>query len=137
FYDANSLFGSIEKQLNKEHSLALTLFGARVKSGRSSYNVAEIMNLADDHYYNSFWGYQNGKVRNAAVGNNFQPIGILTHFWDISDKSNLQTAVSFQTGKNKLSGIDWYKAADPRPDYYRNLPSFNPNGNEPGNDHAA
>jgi hypothetical protein len=126
FYDGNSFFGSVEKQINLKHSLSLTAFGAKTISGRSSYNVQEMFNLAGTHYYNSYWGYQNGEKRNAVVGDNFQPIVILTHDWQISEKSSLETALSFQTGKNKLSGIDWYKAEDPRPDYYRYLPSWDP-----------
>ena len=126
FYDGLSFFGSVEKKINKEHSLSLTAFGARTKSGRSGTAVKEVFDLTDTHYYSPNWGYQNGKKRNSVVGDNFQPIAILSHEWKINDHSDLETSVSFQSGKNKLSGIDWYNAEDPRPDYYRNLPSFDP-----------
>lgn len=126
FYDGHSFFGSVEKQINTKQSLALSVFAANTKNGRSSTNVQEIFDLAGTHYYNSFWGYQNGKKRNAVVGKNFQPVAIVTHNWQINEKSTLETAVSFQSGKNKVSGLDWYKAEDPRPDYYRYLPSFDP-----------
>ena len=97
------------------------------KNGRSAPSTKEMMTLADDHYYNPNWGYQNGKVRNAVVGDAHQPVGILTHEWKINEKSSLETAVSYQTGLSKVSGLDWYNAEDPRPDYYRYLPSFDPN----------
>ncbi len=126
FYDGHSFFGSIEKQINSKHSLAISAFAAQTKNGRSSTNVQEIFDLAGTHYYSSYWGYQNGKKRNAVVGENFQPTIILTHDWQINQKSSLETAISYQTGKNKVSGLDWYKAEDPRPDYYRYLPSFDP-----------
>ncbi len=126
FYDGHSFFGSIEKMINSRHSIALSAFGAKTKNGRTSPVVQELYDLTDDHYYNKNWGYQNGKVRNAAVGDNFQPLFILTHDWTINDKSSLQTALSYQFGKNKYSGIDWFNAQDPRPDYYRKLPSFDP-----------
>ena len=126
FYDGTSLFGSLEKSLNKDHSLSLTAFGAQTKSGRSSAVVQEMYNLAGSNYYNPLWGYQNGKKRNSSVANNFQPVLILSHEWKINEKSSLETSVSYQWGKNKVSGIDWYNATDPRPDYYRYLPSFDP-----------
>lgn len=126
FYDGHSFFGSVEKNINSKNSLALTLFAAKTKNARSSPVIQELYDLAGTHYYNRNWGYQNGKKRSATVGDNFQPVLILTHDWTISEKSSLETALSFQTGKNKYSGIDWYKAQDPRPDYYRNLPSFDP-----------
>ncbi len=126
FYDGTSFFGSVEKSVNKSHSLALTVFGAQTTSGRSAAAVQEMYDLAGSNYYNPNWGYHNGEKRNASVGKNFQPVAILSHDWKINDKSTLETAISFQTGKNKVSGIDWYNAADPRPDYYRYLPSFDP-----------
>ena len=126
FYDGTSFFGSVEKSINKFHSLSLTAFGAQTKSGRSTAVVQEMFDLAGSNYYNPLWGYQDGKKRNAAVGNNFQPIAILSHEWKFNEKSSLETAVAYQSGKNTISGIDWYNAADPRPDYYRYLPSFDP-----------
>jgi hypothetical protein len=126
FYDGNSFFGSVEKRISAGNSLSLTAFAARTKSGRASPSVQEIKDLAGTPYYNPNWGYQNGKKRNASVGNSFQPAIILTHDWDINETSSLQTAVSYEFGKYKVSGIDWYKAEDPRPDYYRYLPSFDP-----------
>jgi hypothetical protein len=136
YYDGHSFFGSLEKQINVKHSLALSLFAAKTISGRASYNVQEMFTLANSHYYNSYWGYQNGKKRDAVVGDNFQPIIILTHDWQLTSKSSLETALSFQTGKNKLSGVDWYKAQDPRPDYYRYLPSWDPSKNQVTGEHS-
>ena len=125
-YDGHSFFGSIEKQINTAHSLAFSIFAAKTINGRVAPNVQEVFNLSGSNYYNANWGYQNGKKRNAVNGDNFQPVAILTHDWQIDAKSSLQTAISFQIGKNKVSTLDWYKAEDPRPDYYRNLPSFDP-----------
>ncbi len=136
FYDGNSFFGSLEKQINLKHSIALSVFGAKTISGRSSYNVQELFTLAGSNYYNSYWGYQNGEKRNAVVSDNFQPIGILTHDWQISEKSSLLTAISYKTGKNRLSGLDWYEAKDPRPDYYRYLPSWDPNTDDLTGEHS-
>ncbi len=124
FYDGHSYFASVEKIINSKHSLALTVFGAPTKNGRSAAAVKEIYNLAGTHYYNPDWGYQNGKKRNAVIANNNRPVAILTHEWTISEKSSLESAVSFVFGKSKLSGLDWYNATDPRPDYYRKLPSY-------------
>ena len=130
FYDGHSFFGSVEKVVNADHSVSLTAFAANTKNGRSAPSVQEMFDLAGTNYYNPSWGYQDGKVRNAVVGKNFQPMIILSHNWNVNDKSTLESAVSYQFGKNKVSGIDWYNAEDPRPDYYRNLPSFDPSYGE-------
>ena len=83
-----------------------------------------MLNIAGTNYYNPYWGYQNGKKRNASIAKSFQPIGILTHDWKLSDKTSVVTAGSFSYGKRSTTGLDWYNAADPRPDYYRYLPSY-------------
>lgn len=124
FYDGHSYFASIEKFINSKHSLALTAFGAPTKNGRAAAAVKEMYVLSGSHYYNPDWGYQDGKKRNAVVGDNNRPVIILTHEWNISATSSLESAVSYSFGKNKVSGLDWYNATDPRPDYYRKLPSY-------------
>lgn len=132
FYDGHSFFASVEKQLNANHSLALTAFGAKTRNGRSAPAVREMFELAGTNYYNPNWGYQNGKKRNAVIGDVFQPVVILTHDWKINDRSNLETAISYGRGKNKVSGLDWFNAIDPRPDFFRKLPSWDPSfGDDP------
>jgi hypothetical protein len=124
YYDGYSFFGSVEKLINNEHSISFTAFGAPTKNGRSSPAVQEMYDLAGTNFYNPSWGYQNGKVRNATVGKTSEPSFILTHEWKIDTKSSLLSAASFVKGTSKVSGLDWFNATDPRPDYYRNLPSF-------------
>ena len=34
------------------------------------------------------------------------------------------TAGSYSLGNRSITGLDWYNAPDPRPDYYRYLPSY-------------
>ena len=124
FYDAGAYFLSIEKQVNKEHSIELTAFGSPSRRGKQSGAVQEMYDLAGTNYYNSYWGYQNGEVRNSRISNIHQPMAILSHYWTPSEKTELHTAFSFQSGRSGSTALDWYDTRDPRPDYYRKLPSF-------------
>jgi hypothetical protein len=124
FYDAYAYFASIDKKLGKKHLLNLTAFGAPIKRGRSSGVIQELYDLAGTNYYNPNWGFQNGEKRNARVFNTHQPMFILRHDWNITEKATLTTAASYQFGRNGSTAIDWYDARDPRPNYYRYLPSF-------------
>ena len=124
FYDAWSYFASIEKKLGDKHALSLTTLGAPSKRGRRGASTQELYELAGSNYYNSYWGYQNGEKRNSRVSHIHRPLFILAHNWAINDKNSLKTSVSYQFGRNGSSALDWYNAPDPRPDYYRNLPSF-------------
>lgn len=124
FYDGTSYFLSVEKLFGTNHSLSLTTFGSSVRSGQAAAATQEMYNLAHSNYYNSNWGWQDGKKRNSVVGNTFQPTFILTHDFKINNHESLLTSASFTFGKRERTTIDWYNAANPRPDYYRYLPSY-------------
>jgi hypothetical protein len=124
YYDGWSFFAGVDKRVNDRHLLSFVAFATPTENGRQGASVQEMLNIAGDNFYNPYWGYQNGRKRNASVAKSFQPIGILTHDWKISDKTTLVTAGSFSFGKRSTTGLDWYNAADPRPDYYRYLPSY-------------
>ncbi len=123
-YDSWSFYGGIDKKINSKHIISLVAFATPTKVGRQAATLQESRDLAKDTYYNPNWGYQNGQKRNAVIARTSQPFAILTHDWKISNKSSLMTAVSYSTGKRSLSGLDWFNVADPRPDYYRYLPSY-------------
>ena len=142
-YSANSLFVSIEKKFNDHHSLNFTSIYAENRRGKSSPNSDEVTQLVGEKY-NSYWGYQDGRKRNSRDKNIEEPILMLNHFWKISDKTNLNTGITYQFGTIGNSRIDNQGADNPDPTYYRNLPSFftstfNPNdytdfqGNSPEN----
>src|SRR4029078_13518361 len=91
---------------------------------RQSASTMEMMDIAATHYYNPSWGYQDGKKRNANISKTNQPVIIVTHDFRISNKTDLTTSLSYSFGERSYSALDWYNAPDPRPDYYRYLPSY-------------
>ena len=123
-YQSFSYFGAIEKKINSLHSIAFTAFGAPTRNGRSTAAVQETFDITNTKYYNPNWGYQAGKIRNSNEGYTNQPVAILTHDFKIDNVSNLLTAVSFSSGYRNITGFNWYNAPDPRPIYYRYLPSY-------------
>ncbi len=135
-YDANSYFAAIEKKINAKHSLNLVSFYAPNRRGRSTALTQEVFDLKG-RKYNPNWGYQDGKQRNSRIREIEEPVVMLNHYWDMSDKISLNTNVSFQTGKIGNSRIEsrgttlgstgdfvFGDASNPSPDYFRNLPSF-------------
>lgn len=124
FYDAWSYFASVDKRFNDHHTLNFVALGAPYKRGGSSTAVQEMYDLYGDNYYNAFWGYQQGEKRSARVFSGHQPLFMLRHDYHINEKLFLTAALGYQTGKNNVSALDWLNANDPRPDYYRRLPSY-------------
>ncbi|MEI6123362.1 MAG: TonB-dependent receptor [Bacteroidota bacterium] len=127
FYDAWSYFISVEKKINAKHSISFTGFGAPAKRGMQSAATQECYDLLDNNYYNPNWGLQNGEVKNAKVRNSHEPVLLLSHFFDINDKIKLTTTLGYSFGRTSTTALNWYNAADPRPDYYRYLPSWQTN----------
>lgn len=124
FYDAWSYFLAVEKKLNDHHTLNFTGFGAPRKYGRSGASVQEAYDLTNNNFYNPNWGYQEGEKRNARVNNYHTPVLMLSHKWKINDDSKLESSVAYSFGHGGGTALSWYTGNDPRPDYYKNLPSF-------------
>lgn len=123
-YDAWAYFVGIEKKFNDHHSLSLTAFNAPTKRGMQGVATEEAHKLAGSNYYNPNWGYQNGDKRNARVRFQQEPTFILNHYWNVNPQLNVTTTAGFSFGTYQTTALNWYDAQDPRPDYYRKLPSY-------------
>ncbi len=123
YYNAYGYFAAVEKKY-KSHDISLMAVGAPIERGKNGPTTAEAFDLAGSTYYNPYWGYQNGEVRNSRVFRNHMPMFILSDKWQLSEKTRVNAAVSYQAGESSTTTFDWYNAADPRPDYYRYLPSW-------------
>lgn len=122
-YDANSISLSVEKQLSLKHSLNFTGFYTPNRRGKTSANTEEITNLGGIKY-NSYWGYQNGEVRNSRTRETKEPVFMLSHFWKPVKDTRLATTLAYQTGKIGNSRLGYDNVPNPDPSYYQKLPSY-------------
>ncbi len=129
FYDAWGYYGAIEKRFKKQ-GISFMVVGAPIKRGKSGPATAEVFDIAGSHYYNPYWGYQDGKVRNSRVLTTHSPLFIFSHDAKLGANTQITSAISYQAGETAQTGIDWQNAADPRPDYYRYLPSYVEDAND-------
>jgi hypothetical protein len=123
-YDGWSYFAAVDKRIGQKNLLSLVAFGAPTENGRQGPSVQEMYDIAGTNYYNPNWGYQNGKKRNAAVGKSHQPVIILSNETRFNNNTSWNTSVGYSFGNRSTTALDWYNSADPRPDYYRYLPSY-------------
>jgi hypothetical protein len=123
-YKSAGAFIAVDKLLKNKHIFSLAAFAAPTESGRQSTATKEVFDLTKTSYYNPLWGKQSGKKRNASLTTTFQPFALFTHEWKPKASTDLITSISYMKGERSVSGLDWYNAPDPRPDYYRYLPSF-------------
>lgn len=124
FYNALAYFASAEKFIGDRHRFSFTVFGSPVQRGAQNSSTQEVYDMLGNNYYNSNWGYQDGKIRNARVRNNHEPVALFNYEFTPVYDFKLSVGASYRFGRNGYSALDWYDAPDPRPDYYRNLPSY-------------
>ena len=123
FYDSNAFFASVEKKINEQHSFNFTGIYAPNRRGKSSPNTQEIYDLKGIKY-NEYWGYQNGEKRNSRVKEVDEPVFMLNHYWNLNNKTTLQTNLGYQFGKTGNSRLDYPGGANPSAAYYQKLPSY-------------
>ena len=124
YYRAGAYFLSVEKKLNDKHSLGLVGFGSPTVQGRSSISIQETYDLTENNFYNSYWGMQNGKKRNSRERRTHKPMFMLNHYFKANEKLNIQSSLSYSFGKGGNTSLNWHNGTDPRPDYYKYLPSY-------------
>lgn len=123
FYGANSFFASVEKKINDKHSINITGVYAPNRRGKSSPNTQEVYDLKDIRY-NEYWGWHDGEKRNSRVKRVEEPIVMLNHYWNLTEKTSLNTNFAYQWGELGNSRLDYAGGANPSPAYYQNLPSY-------------
>ena len=142
-YNSVGYFLTAEKQWGKDKRLSLITFGAPTMRGQSAAVTQETYNLTNQYNrtswgynnYNPYWGYQNGQVRNSRIVKSYDPTVIAAFDWNINETNRIKFGLGYHYSFYSNSALTFYNAPDPRPDYYRNMPSFlfdgqiNKNGN--------
>ncbi|MDE7394076.1 MAG: hypothetical protein K2M80_06345, partial [Muribaculaceae bacterium] len=122
YYNSAGAFISVEKVISPHHSLTLTAYGAPTERAGSSATFKEAFELAGTNLYNPNWGLQAGKRRSAKIIEQFDPTAMLNWIYK-TDRTTVNTGLAARWVHYSTSALNWYNAADPRPDYYKNLPS--------------
>ncbi|MBQ3998298.1 MAG: carboxypeptidase regulatory-like domain-containing protein [Paludibacteraceae bacterium] len=119
--------------------LKLITFGAPTERGQNAAVTQEVYDLTGSNNYNPYWGYQNGKVRNSRIVKSYDPSLIAAYEHKFNEKHWLKVAAGYHYSMYSNSALTFYNAPDPRPDYYRNLPSFLWDGQiaNPNNENSA
>ena len=124
YYNSYGYFAAAEKLFGKQHRLSLMVLGTPQQRGAQQASTQEAYDMFGSNYYNPNVGMQGDKMRNTRVRRSHEPIVMLNYYYDISEKTRFTAATSVRFGFNGYSALTWKDGADPRPDYYRYLPSY-------------
>ena len=130
-YSSIGYFLTAEKRWGDDMRLSLITFGAPTMRGQSAALTQETYDLTNQYNktswghnnYNPYWGYQDGKMRNSRIVHSYDPTAIASFDWKINEENHLKVAAGYHYSFYSNSALTFYNAPDPRPDYYRNLPS--------------
>lgn len=126
FYNSLSYFLGVQKMFEGgKHSLSFSTWGNPTERSTQGPATDEALWLANDKYYNPYWGYQNGKKRNSRIVNDFAPTALLTWDWDINDNTKLTTSVIGAYAMYKSTKLNYNNSDNPHPTYWKNYPSAN------------
>ncbi len=123
FYNSGGLFLSIEKYFNLHNQLVLTAWGGPTQRATASGTYQEVYDLLDNNLYNPNWGWYQGKKRASRVTETYDPTAMLNWLYSKGNTS-VNTSVAFSYNYYNRSALQYYKANDPNPTYYRYLPSY-------------
>ena len=122
--DRQGFLLSIEKLISTKQQLGFTFWWSPVVQGKRAPTVKELYTLTKDPLYNPSWGWLDGRPFYANTKKSNAPV--LSLHYDIRTKKENLIQLNFGAvlGTQSSTQLDWSKAADPRPDYYKYLPSY-------------
>ena len=123
FYNSLSYFLGAEKKLNDDHSIAFITWGSPTERASQGASTDEMYWLANDKYYNPYWGYQEGKVRNSRIVKDFSPTVLINWDWRINERMKLQSALTGRYSMYKGTSLQYNGGENPTPDYWKRMPS--------------
>jgi len=124
FSDETTISGSYEQRIAKDHSITILGVAAPAIQGLRTGSTREAFDLLDDNYYNPLWGYTEGRVRNSRIRESFRPLFVATYDGLLSKDTKIQVSAGYTFGKSSYSGLTYFAASNPHPDYYYNMPSY-------------
>ena len=120
---------SFDKSFYNNQSIGLTLWWNQTSQGKQAPSVLETYTLSHQRNYNPSWGWLDGQAYYPNSKYTNVPVLSIRYEKNWSDKATIQINLGVAVGEQGTSQLDWTSTADPRPDYYRYLPSYSKDSN--------
>jgi hypothetical protein len=122
--DAALFVGMERRWAGGRHSLSAVAWVAPYERGLQAASVREAYALTGDNLYNPAWGWHDGRRRNSRTARGADPALVISHVWRPSEGTTLATGASLDFQMYSGTGLYRWGGADPRPDHYTRLPSY-------------
>ena len=115
---------STEKILSNHASLGFAIWYNDIQQTKQSPSVLEASSLSGNTIYHPGWGWFNGQLLFPNARQSNLPMAQIQYSTNPNAKHFFQISWGLAKGKQSEDGLDWNATKDPRPDYYKYLPSY-------------
>lgn len=125
FTDAFMASAAVEKMFDNGASLSFFAMAAPQQRGQKGWVEQEACDLTGNNWYNPYWGPFEGRVRNTRV--RYDTALLAAACFGMYDAAGNYYSVTagYRGGSRGRSGLAWFDAPNPMPDYYANMPGHN------------
>lgn len=124
FKTSKGVLMNVQKNMKHFQTMSATFWWAPSAQGKISPSVQEAIALSQQRNYNPSWGWYHGNTMYAATKSSNVPVGTIQYEKKWMSKAFLQVNLGGAFGTQSQTQLDWTKSMDPRPDYYKYLPSY-------------
>jgi outer membrane cobalamin receptor len=116
-FESYSYFVNISKKINDSHQISFTAFGApqwhNQRNNSDKLLISEWQKQPNKYLYNASYGFDmNGQRKVSSLNVYNKPQISLNHFWTISQKSSLSSAIYVSIGDGYGTSGQGYTSAD-------------------------
>jgi hypothetical protein len=120
---------SVDKIFRNYQSIGVTFWWNHASQGKQAPSVQEAYTLSHQRNYNPSWGWLDGQAYYPNSKFTNVPVLSIRYEKNWTEKATVQINLGLALGEQGTSQLDWTSSADPRPDYYRYLPSYSKDSN--------
>lgn len=115
---------SLEKQFSANEKIGVTLIWNVGDQSKAATTVNETYSLSGQRTYNPNWGWRHQALYFPNTKQTNAPLFNFRYQKEWNENTFIKISNALVIGRQSQSSLEWTKSADPRPDYYRYLPSY-------------
>jgi len=119
-----NVFFSIDKKANTNTNIGLSVLWNYSDQGRAATTSNEMYALSQQRSYSPNWGWYHNKPYFPSTRQTNVPVITFRYLKKWSNRTSLNVNNGIILGKEARSNLVWTNTADPRPDYYKYMPSY-------------
>jgi hypothetical protein len=124
FKKANGFIFVFSKQFNNTSKIKLSFIWNNAQQGKSATTVNEMFLLTNKRTYQPNWGWLHQQLYFPSTKQTNAPILTINYVKQLGENTIFKISNAIIAGTQYQTSLGWNNAADPRPDYYRYLPSY-------------